>query len=78
MDPNVSSWLTHSQYTRKHDDLERESVAYRPPVEHVWPRLARSTRRRLAILFLTIGARLGEQPAVGDIAPEVDPAPRTP
>ncbi len=78
MEPRFTSWLTHSQYSRKRDDLEREYVSYRPPVVPLWPRLVRATRHYLAVLFLALGARLSDESRVTDPVADIEPVARTP
>lgn len=77
MDPRFTSWLTHSQYRRKHDNLAREYVAYRPPVEHIWPRISRAMRHSLSTIFLHLGERLSDAPAPTKPSVEIDPVGRT-
>jgi hypothetical protein len=77
MDPRFASWLTESQDRRNRDDLEREYVVYRPPSDHLRPRLARATRRQLAALFLALGQRLSDEPGAAATSPDIEPAART-
>ena len=78
MDPNYTSWLTQSQYSRKRDDLEREYIVYRPPVDPLGQRLVRATRHHLAILFLALGERLSDEPRATAPVADIEPAARTP
>ena len=69
MDPRFESMLTESQYKRRGNDLKRERVIYRPPVDPLWPRLVRATRHQLSTLFLGLGEHLSEKPASTGTAP---------
>jgi hypothetical protein len=68
MDPRFTSRLTESQYNRRRGDPERGYGIYRPPVDHLRPRLVATTRRHLAGFFLGLGNRLSDEPRASDAA----------